>query len=95
MDYGGIRKEGLTESMNYIIQRWLSNQTDFSKGIDQYFLQQTIYPLLRSNAMIHARSNFYEGELITPFRIEIKNRLFCGQVHRYDSDGIEYTEFDP
>ena len=91
----GIRKIALTESMNNIIQRWLANQIDFSKGVDQHFLAQTIYPSLRSNVMIHDRYNFYKDESISSFRIEIKNRLFCGQVHKYDSNGIEYTKYNP
>lgn len=92
----GIKKNALNEEITTIIQKWISMYNQFYKGIDQRFLAHTIYPLLRSKALIHDRYRFYEPiDELTPFRVEIKDRLFCGQVHRYDSNGIEYTEFDP
>lgn len=91
----GIRKSALSEKMATMIGRWLEGKTDFPKQIDQMFLADTIYPLLKTNAMVHDRFAYYEtGSALTPFRVEIKDRLFCGQVHRYDSSGNEYTEFE-
>ena len=41
------------------------------------------------------RIRFFEPKSeLTPFRVEINNNLFCGQVHKYDSDNKEYTEYD-
>jgi hypothetical protein len=92
----GIRKEGLKEPITNIIQQWIQHKKNFHKGIDQEFLAEKIYPILKSNSLIHDRYRLYEpSNLLSPFRVEIKNKLFCGQVHRYDLDGNEYTEFDP
>jgi hypothetical protein len=92
----GIKKIGLNEKITTIIQKWISKCNQFNKGIDQHFLAKTIYPSLRSRAMIHDRFNLYESiNELTPFRVEIIDKLFCGQVHKYDSNGIEYTECNP
>ena len=92
----GIRKSGLREPMRVTLAKWLRSTTRLvKKGDDQTFLRDRIYPLLKSNAMIHDRIRRLKGEIYTPFRVDIQGRLFCGQVHRYDASGVEYTEFDP
>jgi hypothetical protein len=65
------------------------------KQCDQQFLRNVLYPRLKENALVHDRIGSMEGEVRTPFRVPIEDRLFCGQVHRYDASGNEFTEFDP
>ena len=92
----GIRKSGLDEPMINKIQKWTSGKTKFSKGTDQFFLRDIIYPLLKSKAMIHDRYSFYETpDMLSPFRVPIQDKLFCGQVHCFTNDGEEYTVWDP
>lgn len=92
----GICKSVLSEPISITIENWLKNKVIDNRGTDQTFLRETIYQLFKNDAMIHDRYKFYESpNLLTPFRVEIKNRLFCGQVHDYDSNGKEYTEFTP
>lgn len=82
--------------MKTFIDDWINSKTDYPKSLDQDFLKEIIYPRLRPSALIHDRVGFYEAPTdLTPFRVEIKDALFCGQVHRYDSEGKEYVEFDP
>jgi len=90
----GICKSVLSEPMKITIQNWLKDKVIDDRGTDQIFLHETIYQLFKNDAMIHDRYKFYEPRsMLTPFRVEIKNGLFCGQVHNYDSNGKEYTEF--
>lgn len=90
----GICKSVLSEPIKITIQNWLKNKVIDNRGTDQIFLHETIYKLFKNDAMIHDRYKFYEPHnMLTPFRVEIKNGLFCGQVHNYDSSGKEYTEF--
>jgi len=92
----GIRKTALSEPLSTTIERWIGSKKDFPKGIDQKFLREVIYPSLRPSALIHDRVGYYEPQAdLTPFRVAIKDALFCGQVHNYDSEGKEYVEFDP
>ena len=90
----GIRRSALEIPMSDMIEKWLSDKIDFSYLIDQQFLREIVYPLLKSSAMIHDRFNLYESsDKLTPFRINIQDELFCGQVHCFDSDNNEYTKF--
>jgi len=92
----GIKKAALAYSMKTLIDDWIRSKTDYPKSLDQDFLKEVIYPYHRPNALIHDRVGFYEPPAdLTPFRVAIKDALFCGQVHRYDSEGREYVEFDP
>jgi hypothetical protein len=102
----GIRRSALKGPMAAKIHRWLNRSKmpfhiyrgppiKMPKQCDQQFLRDVIYPLLKGVALIHDRIGKFEDEVRTPFRVPIQDRLFCGQVHRYDGDGNEYTEFDP
>ena len=91
-----IRKTGLSESMSNMIDNWLLGHISFGYFLDQHFLDQKIYPLFISKMMVHASYNFHEPiDTLTPFKCELKNDLFCGQVHIYDSEGNELIEFSP
>jgi hypothetical protein len=89
----GIRKGALHEPITVKIKRWLRRNHTTVKSDDQRFLKTEIYPLLKAQAMIHDRSDHIK-DANTPFRVEIKGKMFCGQVYRYDSSG-EFLEFDP
>ena len=102
----GIRRSALRGPMAAKINRWLNRRQmpyAFYKGppvklpkqCDQQFLRDIIYLRLKDTALIHDRIGVMEGEIRTPFRVPIQDRFFCGQVHRYDASGNEYTEFDP
>jgi hypothetical protein len=84
----GIRKEAISSPMTTMIDKWISDKTDFPKGTDQAFLAEIIYPLLISNSIIHDRIGFFEPrESHTPFRVPIVDLLFCGQVHYFNETG--------
>jgi hypothetical protein len=92
----GIKKYALNKPMKTLIEIWLNDKTSYPKSLDQDFLKDVIYPRLRPNALIHDRIGLYESPTdLTAFRVKIKDALFCGQVHRYDSNGKEYVEFAP
>lgn len=103
----GIRQSALSalkEPMAANIKQWINKRqkpyafykrSTLPAQCDQLFLRDVIYLHLKDNALIHDRSGAMEGEVRTPFRVPIQDRLFCGQVHRYDASGNEYTEFDP
>jgi hypothetical protein len=92
----GIRKSALTNPISTMIDKWIGENTDFPKGIDQTFLAEVIYPLFISTALIHDRAGFYESsECHTPFRKPLVDRLFCGQVHCFNENGEEYAKCDP
>jgi len=94
----GMRKSGLHVSMTELIDEWFKNNSGSlkKKKIDQYFLAEIFYPRLKSNAVIHDRFKRHEDpQLQSPFRVPIKKRLFCGQVHLFDESGNEYLEFRP
>ena len=98
----GIRKIALNERMSIKIERWLNNKrtliatnSQTVKNDDQLFLKKTIYPL-KSRAMIHDRTGTFEpADALTPFRVEITDRMFCGQVYHFDGSGCAFPEFDP
>ena len=89
----GIRKEALNEPMSAKIKNWLRRKHMTVKNDDQLFLKSVIYPTLKSRAMIHDRTDRIKDSNM-PFRVEITDKMFCGQVYRFDSSG-EYPEFDP
>jgi hypothetical protein len=105
----GIRKAAMKGTMAANIHRWLNRRQMPASVLgmqgmqgprlppqcDQLFLRDVLYPRLKGNALIHDRIGTLEGEVRTPFRVPIEDRLFCGQVHRYDASGNEFTEFDP
>ena len=88
----GIRKGALNEPMTMKMERWLRYKRMTVKNDDQIFLT-TIYPLLKSKAMIHDRTDRFK-DANTPFRVDITDKMFCGQVYRFDSNG-EVPEFEP
>jgi hypothetical protein len=90
----GIRKSALQTPLTDIIKEWVSDKTDFRYLLDQEFLNEMLYPVLKANSMIHDRFNLFEPrDKLTPFRINIQDNLFCGQVHCFDSENNEYTKF--
>jgi len=99
----GIRKIALNERMSVKIDRWLKSKrtliptnSQTVKNDDQLFLKKAIYPVLKSRAMIHDRSGSLDpATALTPFRVDIADRMFCGQVYRFDASGCEFPEFDP
>ena len=90
----GIRKKGLVQSMQTLIQKWMTHANqDTVYSCDQRFLKSIIYPAFVNNAMIHDRLRTFNEPVYQPFRVPIKNRLFVGQVHLFNDTGEEYTEF--
>jgi hypothetical protein len=100
----GLRKSAMREPMAAIVKRWLNRGRIFNhpmnvklnKKSDQVFLKDAIYPLFKGQALIHDRVGKLDpAAALTPFRVDIKDRMFCGQVYRFDTSGCEFTEFDP
>jgi len=94
----GIRKKALLgQSLKDIIQRWLNdNGHPRNYGMDQVFLGRVIYPMLVKSAMIHdANMHFRQSESVfQPFRVDVVNKLFVGQVHDFNEEGEEILIYD-
>jgi hypothetical protein len=88
----GIRKGALNEPMTVKMERWLRHKRVTVKNDDQRFLT-TLYLHVQSKAMIHDRTDRFK-DANTPFRVDITDKMFCGQVYRFDSSG-EVPEFEP
>ena len=87
----GIRKGALNEPVSVKIKRWIRRIP--VKNDDQIFLKYEIYPLLKTRAMIHDRTDRIKDSNM-PFRVAIADKMFCGQVYRF-VDSKEIPEFDP
>jgi len=91
-----IRKSGLWKPMSPMIDQYIEHIGDFHRGVDQFFLRDIIYPELKSRALIQDRVGFYgESEALTPFRVPIIEKHFCGQVYLFNDSGEEYPECNP
>jgi hypothetical protein len=82
----GIRKSGMTATMKEMLLSWTITDAYCN---DQHFLQYNVYPLYKSNAIIHDRLATFKDETLTPFRVPIVNHLFVGQIHLIGEDGAE------
>ena len=77
------------------IKNWFVDITNFNKGVDQKFLNTIIYPELSSYALIHSNSSKHEPlSKLTSFRKTTQNKLYCGQVHRYNKNKEQVIKYD-
>jgi hypothetical protein len=81
---GIMIKIGLTK----MIESWNQYQR---KGIDQEFLQQIVYPILKNKAMEHSEFNLKFGGEIRSFPTIRNNYEFVGDV--FDEDGQRHPEY--
>lgn len=89
----GIRKAALNEPMALTINRFCDD-LNTQRGIDQKFLKEIIYPSLKTNALIQDDRGFFEPDSMRrKFRINTKNKLYCGKVHTYNKDGTETHKY--
>jgi len=88
----GFRKAALLEPMQTLVDRHI-HRTAYEA--DQHFLAREFYLRLLPRAQIFDRYSYFEPpDILTSFRFPIVDRLFVGQVHLFNADGSEYTEFD-
>lgn len=74
---GMMRKIGLSN----LISNWsINKRSSYSYGIDQDFLKEVVYPLIRNNAMEHSEFNLRFGGEIRPFPYIRNNYEFVGDV---------------
>jgi hypothetical protein len=85
----GIMKEiGLMDKVN----QWLSNKKEnYNQGIDQEFLREKVYPVIKDRAIEHSEFNLnFEGE-IRPFPSIRKDYEFVGDV--FDENDVRHPEY--
>jgi hypothetical protein len=75
----GCRNGILRElEISKMIEKWNSYNR---KGIDQEFLQQIVYPIIKGKSMEHCDFNhLYFGDILNKFPTERKNYEFVGEI---------------
>lgn len=81
---GLMRRIGLTK----MIQEWNQFQR---KGIDQDFLGQMVYPLVKDNSIEHSEFNLKYGGQIRPFPTKRNNFEFVGDV--FDENDLRHPDY--
>ena len=85
---GMMRKIGLSN----LISNWCVNKrSSYSYGIDQDFLKEVVYSLIKNNAMEHSEFNLRFGGEIRPFPYIRNNYEFVGDV--FDENDIRHSEY--
>ncbi len=87
---GIMRKIGLSN----LIKNWLvinGNKSSYSYGIDQNFLKDVIYPLVKENSIEHSEFNLRFGGEIRPFPTLRNNYEFIGDV--FDENNVRHSEY--
>lgn len=83
-------KRGLLENkMEDLYSDWIGHHNDLrgQYDTDQKFLEQVVYPLIQSDALIHSNIIGYEGEEVTPIPTTLFSEYhFMGNV--YDEEDI-------
>lgn len=85
----GIMKEiGLLDKIN----QWCSNvRSSYSAGIDQEFLREIVYPLIKDKSMEHSEFNLKHGSEIRNFPCIRKDYEFVGDV--FDENDVRHPEY--
>jgi hypothetical protein len=85
---GIMREIGLLEKIN----NWLSNKKEnYKQGIDQEFLRDKIYNLIKDRAMEHSEFNLRFGGEIRPFPTKRVNYEFVGDV--FDENDVRHPDY--
>ena len=86
---GLMRKIGLSN----LIKNWLinNNRNSYSYGIDQDFLREIIYPLIKDKSIQHFDFNLNFGEKLIPFPTNRNNYEFVGDV--FDENDIRHPDY--
>ena len=83
-----MKKIGLSS----LINNWcLNKRTNYSYGIDQDFLREVIYPLVKDKSMEHSEFNLKFGGNIRQFPIIRSNYEFVGDV--FDENEQRHPEY--
>ena len=78
--------------LSNLIKDWCSNKRDtYSYGIDQDFLREVIYPLVKDKSMEHSEFSLRFGGEIRPFPYIRNNYEFVGDV--FDENDIRHPEY--
>ena len=85
--WGG--RGGCVPDMEQLIQRWNLWQ---SKGQDQDFLRDVIYPRFEDDCVVHSNLFEYDGETAIPFPTERNLGEFVGSVVEADRDAMSQEE---
>ena len=80
---GLMRKIGLSK----LIEQWGKYER---KGIDQEFLAELVYPLVKDNALEHCDFNLNFGGRLIPFPTKRENYEFVGDV--FDENDVRHPE---
>jgi hypothetical protein len=78
--------------LSNLIKDWCSNKRDtYSYGIDQDFLREVIYPLVKDKSMEHSEFNLRFGGEIRPFPYIRNDYEFVGDV--FDENNIRHPQY--
>ena len=67
--------------LSNLISNWCVNKrSSYSYGIDQDFLREIIYPLIKDKSIQHCDFNLNFGEKLIPFPTNRNNYEFVGDV---------------
>jgi hypothetical protein len=78
--------------LSNLINNWCINKrSSYSYGIDQDFLKEVVYPLIKDNAIEHSEFNLRFGGEIRPFPYIRNNYEFVGDV--FDANDIRHPDY--
>jgi GR25 family glycosyltransferase involved in LPS biosynthesis len=89
-------KQGLLKhKMTDLYNSWIADKQNVSDqyGIDQMFLQNVVYDLIKNDVLIHSNIVGFVHEKITPILFENDNINFVGNVVYYDNNDVETYQF--
>lgn len=86
---GIMRKIGLSQ----LVTNWLNNnkRDSYSFGIDQDFLKEVVYGLVKNTSMEHSEFSISYGNEITKFPTNRENYEFVGDV--FDENDMRHPDF--
>jgi len=79
--------------LSNLIKIWLisNNRNSYSYGIDQDFLREILYPLIKDKSIEHSEFNLSFGGEIKPFPHIRSNYEFVGDV--FDENNVRHPEY--
>ncbi len=94
-----IKRGSLKISIYDEYTKWITKNEHMinTYGVDQLFLRDVIYPMIKDNCLIHSNIDFFKDEILTPIEHPLNNELtnFIGNVVNFKSnDGLENEYFE-